>query len=442
MSKLAILCVDDEKIVLDSLKEQLRAQFESDVMIETAESGMDALEIIEELAEDDLELGVIISDQIMPEMKGDELLKAVHEMLPRTLKILLTGQADAQAVGNAVNSANLYRYIAKPWQATDLVLTVKEALRSYKRDKQLEEQNLELQHINEALESLNRAYERFVPREFVSLLSRKSIIDVKLGDQVSKEMTVMFSDIRSFTTMSESMTPAETFGFINSYLRHVAPVIREAHGLIVKYLGDGLMAVFPNGADNAMQASIRKLEKVAEYNEQLRQLGQPTIRVGIGLHMGHLMVGMVGETVRIQPDILSDSVNLTARLEGLTKFYGASLVISEATLHNLSNPDQYQTRFLDRVIVKGRSEPISIYEILDGLPPAEATAKLETRADFEAGIRHYQARHLDQAQHAFEQVNAANPNDEATVLYLHRINRMVQDGIPTDWNGITNLTEK
>ena len=152
MTNLVILCVDDEATVLDSLKEQLRRNLEDRYEIETAESGEEALEIIEEFEEDSMEVALVISDQIMPRMKGDELLIDVHAQHPDILTVMLTGQANAQAVGNAVNAANLYRYIAKPWEETDLVLTVKEALRSYRQGQQLADQNKELKKLNTSLE--------------------------------------------------------------------------------------------------------------------------------------------------------------------------------------------------------------------------------------------------------------------------------------------------
>jgi serine phosphatase RsbU (regulator of sigma subunit) len=155
MSKPVILCVDDEKIILSSLKEQLRRNLEGDFALEIVESGEEALEVVEELLEDRIELPLVISDHIMPGIKGDELLKEIHRLSPKTLKILLTGQADADAVGNALNNARLYRYIGKPWEEADLVMTVKEATRSYFQDKRLEEQNLSLQNMNQELERLN-----------------------------------------------------------------------------------------------------------------------------------------------------------------------------------------------------------------------------------------------------------------------------------------------
>jgi PAS domain S-box-containing protein len=162
MSKGAIICVDDELYVLTSLRDQLSHHLGNEYEIELAESGKEALEIFEELLEENIEIILIISDQIMPNMKGDELLIKIHERSPKTLKILLTGQANAEAVGNAVNFANLYRYITKPWDETDLCLTVTEAIRSYIQAKQLAEKTKILQEVNAELEQLNTSLEQKV----------------------------------------------------------------------------------------------------------------------------------------------------------------------------------------------------------------------------------------------------------------------------------------
>ena len=137
MNTPVIVCVDDEKTILNSLEMELMDALGDQYLIETAESGIEALEIIEELLAEGIELPLVISDQIMPSMKGDELLTQVHAITPKTLTILLTGQADAEAVGRAVNSANLYRYIPKPWESTDLSMTITKALKSYFQDKKL-----------------------------------------------------------------------------------------------------------------------------------------------------------------------------------------------------------------------------------------------------------------------------------------------------------------
>ena len=151
MKKRAILCVDDEKIVLNSLKEQLKGRVGKSFNIETAENGEDALEILDELYRDNIQVPLIISDYIMPGMKGDELLKKIHELHPETMKILLTGQATLDGVANIINRANLYRYISKPWEMEDLLLAVSEAVKSYEKDRRIEEQNTELQKQNREL---------------------------------------------------------------------------------------------------------------------------------------------------------------------------------------------------------------------------------------------------------------------------------------------------
>lgn len=147
-----IMCVDDEEIVLRSLQRQLNDALQQEYLIENAQGGRDALALFQELRQAGHEIPLIIADHLMPDMKGADLLIQIHQIAPRTLKIMLTGQADMDAVTQALNHADLYRYIAKPWEHTDLLLTVKEALRRYTQERQLAEQNVILQNVNVHLE--------------------------------------------------------------------------------------------------------------------------------------------------------------------------------------------------------------------------------------------------------------------------------------------------
>jgi class 3 adenylate cyclase/CheY-like chemotaxis protein len=300
----------------------------------------------------------------------------------------------------------------------------------------------ELTTANAQLESLLKAYGRFVPHEYLSFLRKDSITDVQLGDHVSKNMAVMFSDIRSFTTISEGMTPQENFNFVNAYLKRVSPEIRSNYGLIVKFLGDGMMAIFPEGADDAVAAGVAKHKQVQKYNKTRIERGYLPLQIGIGIHVGHAMLGMVGEENRMQGDAFSDNVNLTARLEGLTKFYGVSLLISEQTLDNMSNPNHYEIRFLDRAIVKGRNEPISVYEVLDAEVDEIRLLKKASQPKFDRGLEYYRQGDFENAKKYFTQVLAMNAEDKTAELYLNRINYLLTQGAPENWDGVWQFTEK
>lgn len=147
-----ILCVDDERFVLDSLRKSLNSSFEDKLIVKLAESAAEALDLLDELIHDGYEIPIVISDWLMPGMKGDEFLIQVHSILPKTRKIMLTGQATTEGVGNAINKAKLYRYISKPWEAEDLDLTVTEAFKSYYHKKKIEDQQKDLLKINTSLE--------------------------------------------------------------------------------------------------------------------------------------------------------------------------------------------------------------------------------------------------------------------------------------------------
>lgn len=158
MKKQFILCVDDERFVLNSLKDQLKSKVGDHFNIEVAENGEEALSILNELLDEGSEVPLIISDYIMPGMKGDELLKKIHELHPSAIKILLTGQATLDGIKNIINQANLYRYISKPWEREDLVLAVNEAVKSYEKDKKIEEQNQTLITKNQELQMWTEAF--------------------------------------------------------------------------------------------------------------------------------------------------------------------------------------------------------------------------------------------------------------------------------------------
>ncbi|MCY7385858.1 MAG: adenylate/guanylate cyclase domain-containing response regulator [Microcoleus sp. CAN_BIN18] len=292
------------------------------------------------------------------------------------------------------------------------------------------------------LEKLLQAYGRFVPDEYLQFLGKQSIVDFQLGDHVSKEMAIMFSDLRSFTTMAEQMTPQENFDFINTYLQQISPEIRNHNGFIVKYMGDGVMAVFPDGVDDAIQAGIVMFEQLQKYNQSRQINGDIPLNIGMGIHVGDTMVGIIGEANRMQADALSDHVNLTARLESLTKYYGVSLLISGDVVQRLSQPGKYHIRFLDRAIVKGRQEAITVFEVLDVEVEPVRSLKIQTLPIFDEALKEYCQGNFANAQLGFERIVALNPADKPSQIYLKRIQLLLANSIPVNWNGVWKFTQK
>lgn len=178
----------------------------------------------------------------------------------------------------------------------------------------IDERTTERENILYNLKVTKEAFSRFVPREFLSLLNKKNVVDVQLGDQIEKEMTVLFSDIRGFTSLSEKMTPQENFNFINAYLSQMAPIIAQHHGFIDKYIGDAIMALFPTDAEEALNASIAMLKTLTTYNKILQKNNLAPINIGIGLNTGRLMLGTVGGKNRMDGTVISDAVNLASRI--------------------------------------------------------------------------------------------------------------------------------
>ncbi len=440
MSKKIILCIDDESTILNSLKAELKSIFPKDYLIEVAESGSDALELVNELLADNYQICLVISDYLMPQMKGDEVLKHIHSKSPKTIKIMLTGQATIEGVANAIKDARLYRYMAKPWQQEDLKLTVTEAVDRYAQDLQLEEKNAALEklssqqaelieklRLNEiqlktALEEelkLKEITSRFVPNEFLALLGCKNLVDIRLGDAKQQEMTVLFCDIRGFTQLSENMTPSESFKFINEYLSYMEPLISEHQGFVDKYIGDAIMALFAD-ADDAVTAGIAMLKSLENYNRTRKKEQQEPIYVGIGINTGLLILGTVGGEKRMDGTVISDAVNLSSRIEDLTKNYKVPLLITHHTFMALRHPENYAIRMVDSIKVKGKDELITVYEVFDADPEELKKAKLATLDSFNRAMSFYNAKNFEQAQLLFIQCLASNPHDTVSKIYLTR----------------------
>ncbi|MBP7584904.1 MAG: hypothetical protein KBA61_12760 [Spirochaetes bacterium] len=211
---------------------------------------------------------------------------------------------------------------------------------------------------------MTESFARFVPREFIQFLGRESIVDIQLGDQVQKTITILFSDIRSFTALSEKNTPQETIDFLNSYLMSIGPIIRKNRGFIDKYIGDAIMALFPGGPDDAVDAALDMMQQLEEFNAIRTISRRDTIKIGIGIHTGECMLGTIGEEDRMETTVIADTVNTASRLEGLNKRFNTSILISQKTLASLRNPGKYTITDLGFHQLRGKSDQLHIHEVI------------------------------------------------------------------------------
>jgi len=442
----AILLVDDNPTNLQLLFETLDGR---GFKLLVAKDGNSALAIARKVRPN-----LILLDIMMPEIDGYEVCRQLKAdpALAEIPVIFLSALTDTKDKVQGLDMGAV-DYITKPFQPDEVIARVNTHLTVYRLKKALDEKNKELQEANDYLEErvkirtaqlvqLNTAYQRFVPREFLSLLKKESILDVKLGDQTAQQMTVLFSDIRGWTTLSEEMTAQESFNFINAFLNRVSPVINAHRGFIDNFQGDGLMALFPETADDGVQAAIAMHAAVSEYNNDRRKKGFQPIGIGVGLHIGDLMLGIIGHEERMQGTVVADAVNLASRLEGLTRVYGSSISISEPTLSQLKDPDRYKHRFVDKVQVKGKKDPVSVHEVFDSDPPEVIELKEQTKNDFEQGLRLYYDRKFSEASVQFNRVLEKHPGDRAARIYLKRSANYMVNGVPEDWTGVEILTQK
>ena len=354
-----IICVDDEPMILTSLREQLRQLTDMGFSIEVSTDGEDALELLKDLIAEEEAVPLFISDQIMPGLKGNEVLREVHRLSPQTKTVLLTGLADLEAVQSAVNEANLYRYMSKPWEQADLLMTTRTAIESYLNEQEVIKQR-------KALEQTNEVFKCFVPEPFLRRIASNGLSSIRVGYNELTELTILFSDIRGFTGIAEVMPPADLLAMLNSYFTALSEPIHRHQGFIDKFIGDAIMAIFegPQHALNAVHAAIAMQEALVKWNHQNHQAQYP-IKSGIGLHSGVAVMGTVGTVSRMDSTVLGDSVNLAARLEGLTKDHGHPIIVSENTvqLAQASDAHTWRAEYLGNTSIKGRHEPVNYWKI-------------------------------------------------------------------------------
>lgn len=302
-----------------------------------------------------------------------------------------------------------------------------------------------IREAREREEAMRRIYEvagKFVPYEFIGSLGHDVITDVKLGDQVEKVVTVLFTDIRDYTSLSEKMSPEETFRFVCDYNETLGPIIRQHNGFVNQYLGDSIMALFPGNATDALSAAIDMKKSMVEFNRNRALKKQPAIRIGIGMHTGALVMGITGDRNRLDATTISDTVNTASRIESLTKYYKADILLSDVTLQQISDPHSFRLRYLGKVQVKGKQEPVGIHECFSGSPDEEIQVKENTLSLFNEGMQEYLNRSFASAIKVFQAITEANPADHTAAFFSSNATRYLQKGVPEDWSGVVEMMNK
>lgn len=302
--------------------------------------------------------------------------------------------------------------------------------------------NAEILEHNRALASLTDSYSRFVPFQFLDLLGRSNIQEIGAGDSTALDMSVLFVDIRGFTALSERLGPADIFSSLNAFLEVIEPLVTSEDGFINQYLGDAVMALFPENADAALRCAAGICAAARPFNAERTAAGDLPINFGLGVSTGPLMLGAIGGGERLDSNVIGDTANLASRTEGLTRQYGVQALLTEHSLAGLKAPDKFDLRELDRVIVKGRAAPVSIFELLNCEPDEIAKQKRATMDGFAAALSLYRSGDFAGAELGFRGCAEAAPDDMVAKLYVDRCANLRVSPPGDDWRGVWVLDSK
>ncbi len=290
--------------------------------------------------------------------------------------------------------------------------------------------------------NLIEAQRRFVPSQFLENLGRYDIARVELGEHVAKTIGVMFADLRGFTSLAERLDSRTVIDLMNRFFVAMETPIIKAGGFIESFAGDEIRALFDTTADASVRAGIGMWRTLEAFNQRSAALGQPELQMGIGVNMGPLVLGIVGGHHRMQCSVIGDTVNLSSRIEQLTKVYRGRLLIGEQTFHSLTEPAAFAIRMVDRVAVKGKDTAVTLYEVIDAETPVRRAAKLGTRVLLHLAMERYYARDFEAAQEMFGRMSCEDPLDAIPVIFAERCSRYLLSPPPDEWRGVEKLNEK
>ncbi|MDQ3231995.1 MAG: response regulator, partial [Pseudobdellovibrionaceae bacterium] len=400
-----ILVADDDEVNLEVIRAQLSPDKYELVF---AHDGNDACRLVEEDGPFDL----ILCDVMMPYKTGYEVTRTVRQSFGQAELpiILLTAKSQLDDLVTGFD-AGANDYLTKPFAKKELLARLQNHL---------------------IVRQTNNALRRFVPKDFISLLGHEKITDVKLGDFSKHDLTIFFADIRNFTTIAEKLTADQTFRYISDCLARMSPHVRAHHGFIDKFIGDAVLALFPQKPEDAIQAAITIHREVDAYNAQQNN-SNFLLNIGIGIHRGTTVLGTVGEPERFDVTVISDAVNMANRIEGLTKTLGIRCGLSQQSLPSLDAG--FALRRIGSFHLAGKSTRTDLVELLDIWDARQQALRVATRSRLEDGLECFAAGRLKEALCHFEMILAENPQDLLVAHYIKACQRWIQDGMPEAFDG-------
>ncbi len=286
---------------------------------------------------------------------------------------------------------------------------------------------------------LMNSFFRFVPGEFLKLMGKDNITEIELGDALLRKMTVLFTDIRDFTSLSETMTPEDNFRFLNSFLKRMEPSIERNHGFVDKFVGDAIMALFSGPPDSSLRAAVEMIRELKNYNDLRTTQGFRHISIGIGINYGEMMLGTVGSANRLDTTVIGNAVNLASRLETLTKTFHVPILITDFVYRALAHSEEFCLREVDRVTVRGKTEPVIIYEVFDADPPEIIEQKKSIQNELIAALAFYKLGRFPKSLEMLALCRAGCPTDPITEIYTKRCEHYRDHPPESTWTGISRI---
>lgn len=295
------------------------------------------------------------------------------------------------------------------------------------------------QYIQEVTK-LSNSYFRFVPQPFLKVLGKKTVTQISLGEQTNRRMTMLVCNMREFSEFSKRLSTDENFRFINSFLKEFGPAIREYGGFTSRYLGPGLLSMFPDEPGEALKAAMKLRETLETYNRRRTNTGYEPIEIGISVHTADVMLGIIGEEQRLEGSVVSTAVELTLDLEKLSAKLGVNVLLTEDSLRAMPKLSQGAYRKLGAFQLGESMRTIELFDVFEGDPAHIRKLKQETQESFERAVTLFRAGKFYDAREAFVDVVKKNRYDLAAKLYFFECDRYFQEGVNEQWNNALKIS--